>query len=366
MAASPPPVRVDLGPRSYLVHIAPGLLDGVGRRMARLGYRGRAAVVTQPAPGRLYAARLLASLAGAGFDARLVRVPDGEKAKTLAQASRLYDRFVALRLDRWSPVVALGGGVVGDLAGFAAGTFMRGLPFFQVPTTLVSQVDSGVGGKVAVNHPAGKNLVGLFHQPRAVFIDPDTLASLPRRDLVAGMAEVIRYAAIADAGFWAFLDRNMARLLRRERAPLAGAIRRCCAVKAGIVARDERETGDARALLNYGHTVGHALEAAAGYGRYRHGEAVAVGMAVAARLAFSLGVASRATMDRQINLLQKAGLPATLRGISAQRIVNSLKLDKKIKNGKIRFVLTEAIGRARVFENIDAAQIEAAVSAVTR
>ncbi len=348
-------ITVELGPRSYRVHIGGGLLDEVGERLRRLTLTRRCVVVTQETPGGYYADRLLDSLRRAGFEAFPVLIPEGEQAKTLRQAKRLYDVFLRSGLDRWSPVVALGGGVTGDLTGFAAGTFMRGIPFIQVPTTLVAQVDSSVGGKVAVNHPRAKNIIGLFHQPRAVFIDPETLRTLPRRDLVAGLAEVIRYACIADARFFRFLEEHISELKAGRLPSLQSAIRRCVAIKADIVRRDETEQKDIRALLNYGHTLGHAVEAATGYERFRHGEAVAIGMAAAARISFRAGIAPRRVMERQISLLKKAGLPFTLRGISPEKIVNSLKLDKKVREGKMRFVLTEAIGHATVTNGLEAA-----------
>lgn len=355
-------VKVDLGTRSYPILIKRGILEDIGDHAAKMGYGGRAAVITQRVPGSLFEDLVVGSLEKAGFTADVAYLPEGEEAKTLEQVSALYEFFIRHGMDRWSPVFALGGGTVGDAAGFAAGTYMRGTPLFHVPTTLVSQVDSSIGGKVALNHPAAKNTIGIFYQPRAVFTDPLTLDTLAERDMVAGMAEVIRYAAIADEHFFAYLEKNMPDILSRNRDYLLRTIRRCCEIKADIVQRDEREEGDTRALLNYGHTIGHALEAATGYADYRHGEAVAVGMAVAARLACNLGICSLEVMERQINLLKKAGLPINLRGISTDSIVNSLKLDKKIRQGKVRFVLTEAVGRAKVFDGVSNTEIVRAIS----
>jgi 3-dehydroquinate synthase len=362
MAAERRVITVALGDRSYPVIVGPGVIDVAGKQVRRDGYEGKVVVVTQRAPKRFFGPRLTSSLRNAGLEPRFVLLPEGEKAKTWDRVSMLHDFFMGEGLDRWSPVIALGGGVVGDTAGFAAGTYMRGVPFYQVPTTLIAQVDSSVGGKAAVNHPRGKNVIGIFYQPKGVLIDTDTLATLPRRDLVAGLAEVIRYAAIADVRFYGWLERNLDGVLARDPARLTPMIRRCCALKAGLVEKDERDLTDIRALLNYGHTVGHAIEAAAGYGKWRHGEAVAAGMAVAARLAGIMGVLGSRSVARQISLLKRAGLPVTLRGVSTVKVLNCLKLDKKFRQGRMRFVLTEALGHATVFDGIDMGLVQRALT----
>jgi 3-dehydroquinate synthase len=299
-----------------------------------------------------YGAAARASLAGAGFEVREEVVPDGEASKSVAQLAALWDRFVEHRLERSSPVVALGGGVVGDLAGFAAATFKRGVPLVQCPTTLLAQVDSSVGGKVAIDHPAGKNLIGAFHQPDAVLIDLATLRTLPRRELVAGLAEVIRSGAAFDAGFFAFLEGAAERLLALDAESLRRAVATCCRIKAEVVAEDERETGGRRSLLNLGHTFGHALETLTGYTTYRHGEAVGWGIARAARLARRLGICNPEDAARQEALLRRVGLPVDDPSPDAGAMMEAMAHDKKAAGGKVRFVLTEKIGSANLFEGI--------------
>ncbi len=358
-------VEVSLGPRSYPILIGAGSIGEIGPRLAAMNLQGKAVVVTQEVPGRLFGDRVTRSLEASGFSPLVVEIPEGEEAKSLDQAGRLYEVFIQEGLERWTPVLALGGGVVGDLTGFVAGTYMRGTPFFQVPTTLVSQVDSSIGGKVALNHTAAKNVVGLFYQPRGVFVEPAFLRGLPQREVVAGIGEVIRYAAIADAALFASLEESMPKLLSLDQDLLRKTIRQCCAIKADIVGKDEMETTGVRNLLNYGHTIGHAVEAATGYGQFRHGEAVALGMASASRLAFKLGICSRLTMDRQIKLLKDAGLPVILRDIPSEKVLNSLKLDKKIKHKKVNFVLTEEIGHAKVYDGINMADVLESIAGET-
>jgi 3-dehydroquinate synthase len=344
-------IVVRLGERSYPIWIGEGLLPELGARLRELGLGGRAALVSVPPVFDLYGAAARRSLADAGFDVREVLVPDGEASKSVAQLSALWDAFVALQLERSSPVVALGGGVVGDLAGFAAATFKRGVPFVQCPTTLLAQVDSSVGGKVAIDHPAGKNLIGAFHQPAAVCIDLATLGTLPRRELVAGLAEVIRSGAALDAEFFGFLERSVERLLALDPEALRQAVAACCRIKAGIVAEDERE-GGRRSLLNLGHTFGHALETLTGYARYRHGEAVGWGIARAARLAVRLGRCTEADAARQESLLRRAGLPVDDPSPDAELMIAAMAHDKKSTGGKPRFVLTEKIGSANLYGEI--------------
>jgi 3-dehydroquinate synthase len=345
-------LTVALAERSYPIWIGEGILPDLGARLRGLGMSGRAIVVSVPPVCELYGAAARESLAGAGFEVREAVVPDGETSKSVAQLSALWDRFVEHRLDRSSPVVALGGGVVGDLAGFAAATFKRGLPFVQVPTTLLAQVDSSVGGKVAIDHPAGKNLIGAFHQPAAVCIDLATLRTLPRRELVAGLGEVIRTGAAFDADFFSFLEGALERLLALDPAALRHAVATCCRIKAEVVAEDERETGGRRSLLNLGHTFGHALETLAGYETYRHGEAVGWGIARAARLALRLGICSQEDAARQEALLRRAGLPIDAPSPGIAAMMTAMAQDKKAAEGKVRFVLTEKIGGANLYEGI--------------
>jgi 3-dehydroquinate synthase len=307
--------------------------------------------VTQPAIAA-HATRVTESLRRAGFDAAVLAVPEGEEAKSLREAERLWDGFLAHGLDRASPVVAVGGGVVGDLAGFAAASFMRGVPVVQVPTTLLAQVDASVGGKVAVNHPRGKNLIGAFHQPRLVLIDPETLRTLPEREYRSGLAEVVKTGAALNAGLFASLEGGLEALQRRDAALLETVVAACCAEKARIVEQDEREETGVRMVLNYGHTVGHALEALSGYRRWLHGEAVAIGMAAAGRLAARLGWTDVRTADRQDALLQGVGLPIRFSGIDPRQVADALRHDKKARDGQVPFVLLRALGRAEVCHDV--------------
>ncbi|HEY6000366.1 MAG TPA: 3-dehydroquinate synthase [bacterium] len=345
-------VTVDLGERSYPIWIGEGLLAGLGAHVAGLGLSGTVALVSVPPVFERYGGAAVASLAAAGFEVRVDVVPDGEASKSVAQLSALWDRFVAHRLERSAAVIALGGGVVGDLAGFAAATFKRGLPFVQCPTTLLAQVDSSVGGKVAIDHPGGKNLIGAFHQPLAVCADLGTLRTLPRRELVAGLAEVIRSAAAFDAAFFEFLEADLEALLALDAGALRHAVATCCRIKAAIVAGDERETGGRRSLLNLGHTFGHALETLTGYSAYRHGEAVGWGIARAARLAVLLDRCSEADAARQEALLRRAGLPVDDPSPDPDAMLAAMAQDKKAAGGKVRFVLTEKIGSANLYADI--------------
>ncbi len=289
-------LTVALEGRSYPIHIGPGLIARPELIIERLPQK-RAALVTNSTVGPLYARALRQALEERGVSMVEIALPDGEQHKNWETLNGIFDALLANRAERRTTIIALGGGVVGDLAGFAAAVYQRGVPFIQVPTTLLAQVDSAVGGKTAVNHPLGKNMIGAFYQPVAVVADTDTLATLPKRELAAGIAEVVKYGVIQDAGFFDWLDANMDRLVNREAEALTYAIERSCAIKAAIVARDERETGD-RALLNYGHTFGHAIETALGYGEWLHGEAVAAGMVLAARLSQRLGLIGAAEVER--------------------------------------------------------------------
>ena len=343
-------VDVGLGERSYPIHIGSGLMREAAGRLA-LARGARAVIVSNPVVARLHLAPLRSSLDAAGVRVDTVLVPDGEKHKDAATLNDLLTRLLELGAERGTLLIALGGGVVGDLAGFAAAIYQRGIPFVQVPTTLLAQVDSSVGGKTGINHPLGKNMIGAFWQPRAVLIDVDCLATLPERELRAGMAEVIKYGAIRDGGFFAWLERNVDALVGRDAAVLAHAIERSCAIKAAVVTADERETGE-RAILNFGHTFGHAIEAAAGYGNWLHGEAVAAGMICAARL--SVQTCNLAPQDaaRLEALVRAAGLPTTPPAIRAERWLEAMRHDKKVEGGALRFVLLDRIGHALVRSGI--------------
>ena len=341
---------VDLGARSYPIFIGRDLFQGGVELSAYM--RGRdCLVVTNDVVAPLYRERLQPALGP--VDARTVVLPDGEANKTLATMVTILDTLVAARAGRDTTIVALGGGVVGDIAGFAAASYMRGVDFIQVPTSLLAQVDSSVGGKTGVNHPEGKNLIGAFHQPRCVLIDTDTLATLPDRELSAGLAEVIKYGAIVDAEFLGWLEQNIERLLDRDAECLATAITRSCEIKAAVVAEDEREAGR-RAILNYGHTFGHAIESCQAYGDWLHGEAVAAGMIMAARLS---GLAA-ADVDRLRRLVARAGLPVDPPTIDKARMLAAMGLDKKVEGRRLRFVLLDSLGSAHVTSDYDEALLD--------
>lgn len=352
-------VEVPLRSRSYRIKIGPGLLDRIGRECAALQLGRSCVIITDANIAPHYAHRCRIALEKAGITAAVLEVPAGEASKSLRIVARCYDFLAARRLERSSFVVALGGGVVGDLAGFVAATYLRGLAFVQLPTTLLSQVDSSVGGKTGVNLKAGKNLVGAFHQPRLVLCDLDTLSTLPAREYRSGLAEVIKYGIICDARFFSRLERDMPRLLRRDARSLAPVVARCCQIKADVVGQDETE-GGLRAILNFGHTIGHGLEATAGYGKYLHGEAISIGQVAAARLSESVLGLPLASTRRIENLLKAAGLPTTARLSPRQRsdLETAMKLDKKVKGGEIRFVLVEAIGRCKFGCAVPAAVLE--------
>lgn len=339
-------LSVGLGERSYPILIGAGLIDSTALLARHVPYRD-VLLVTNTVVGPLYAQRLEAALARALPGRRVVRavLPDGEQHKSLTSAGRLFDVLIGNRFGRDAAVLALGGGVVGDLAGFVAACYQRGIDLVQVPTTLLAHVDSSVGGKTAVNHPGGKNLIGAFHQPRAVIADTQLLASLPPRELSAGLAEVIKYGLICDAAFFEWLECHIEALRALDAAALSHAIHRSCEIKAQIVARDEREQGE-RALLNLGHTFGHAIESATGYQQWLHGEAVALGLLMAADLSHRLGQVSAAELARLRSLVARAGLPVRAPPIGAARALEYMRVDKKVKAGRVRLVLMQGIGRA--------------------
>jgi 3-dehydroquinate synthase len=352
---------VALGARSYPIHIGAGLLDNAGALLAgRLPGR-RIIVVTNPIVARHWLPRLREGLARASFDVQVLEVPDGEAPKNWEMLHDVVSRLLELRAERSTTVVALGGGVVGDLAGFAAAICQRGMPFVQVPTTLLAQVDSSVGGKTGVNHAAGKNMIGAFHQPEAVLADIDCLGTLPGRELSAGMAEVIKHGAIRDAGFFAWLEANIGLLLARDPVALEFAIGENCRIKAEVVAADEKETGD-RALLNFGHTFGHAIEACMGYGAWLHGEAVGTGMVIAAEVSRLRGTLTPVDAGRLRRLVAAAGLPVSPPPIPFAQWMDLMARDKKVSAGAIRFVLLEGLGRAVLTGNVDRDHLAAAIA----
>jgi 3-dehydroquinate synthase len=349
-------VDVELGARAYAVHIGAHLLTCVELILPQLDLP-RVAVVTNTTVAPLYLQRLAQALRARGVEATCVVLEDGERYKDWVTLNRIYDALLEHRCDRKTTLIALGGGVVGDLAGFAAATYMRGIPFIQVPTTLLAQVDSSIGGKTGINHPLGKNMIGAFYQPRLVLADTEVLKTLPAREFSAGMAEVIKHGVVRDAAFFSWLEQNMENLIAGDPQSLAHAVRRCCEIKAAVVVEDERETG-VRALLNFGHTFGHAIESALGYGNWLHGEAVAAGMVMAADLSQRLGLIEKADVERIVLLLQRANLPVAPPEIAPGRLLDLMGADKKAEGGKLRFVLLDAIGSASVRGDVPATALQ--------
>ena len=340
-------VDLALGERSYTIHIDAGLIGRAGAIIAPRLPAPRVTIVSNPVVAAHWLAPLKDGLAAAGIAHDAILVPDGEVHKDFATLADVLARMLAAHAERTTSVVALGGGVIGDLAGFAAAVYQRGVPFVQIPTTLLAQVDSSVGGKTGINHALGKNMIGAFHQPLAVLIDTDCLRTLPERELNAGLAEVIKYGAIRDAEFFDWLERRIGALRARDAGALTHAIERSCALKAEIVARDERESGE-RALLNFGHTFGHAIETATGYGAWLHGEAVGAGMVMASRLSARLRAIADPDVERMRALVAAAGLPVEAPALGAARYLELMRRDKKVSGGAIRFVLLDRIGAARV------------------
>ncbi len=340
-------LTVNLSDRSYPIHVGAEMIERAGQLMQQAGLLGKVAIVTNPTVAQLYLDPVHEALSQAGFETTPVLLPDGEEHKTLKSLSTIYDRLVAERFERKSCVLALGGGVIGDLAGFAAATYLRGIPYVQVPTTLLAQVDSSVGGKTGVNHDAGKNLIGAFYQPKLVLIDVAALRSLPRRELIAGLAEVIKYGIISDRYLFELLEQNLEKILALDRELLTQVIVRSCENKVRVVEADERED-DYRAVLNFGHTIGHALEAATGYRQFLHGEAVGIGMVKAAALSVQQGFCDPKSFERITRLIKKAGLPTEFPpGMSVSSLVQGMEVDKKAADGKIKFVISEGLGKTR-------------------
>ncbi len=353
------PVEVALGSRSYEVHVGDGLLTLFGTKVSALGFGKRCAVITDSNVGPLYGETTLAALRVAGYQPVLITVPAGEKSKSMAEAERVCDAMIAAGLDRKSWVVALGGGVVGDLAGFVAAIYYRGLPFVQIPTTVIAQVDSAVGGKTGVNSALGKNLIGAFHQPRMVIADVATLRTLPPREFNEGFGEIIKHAAIRDGSL---LEAIMTPNLQFTPEALVEVIRRNIAIKAAIVSADEHETTGERALLNFGHTVGHGIENAAGYGRYLHGEAISLGLVAACRLSEQKAGLSQEESQLIQARLRHFGLPEKLDpAISADAVMQALRTDKKFAAGEVRFVLCTRLGEAHLSREVTLEEIRAAV-----
>lgn len=343
-------LTVALDNRSYPIHIGPGLIRHAELITTRLP-QSKVAIVTNTILEPIYLAPLTEALHQHGVDTVPIVLPDGEAHKNWETLNRIFDALLVNRCERKTTLLALGGGVIGDLAGFAAAVYQRGVPFVQIPTTLLAQVDSAVGGKTAINHPLGKNMIGAFHQPLAVVSDTDTLRTLPERELAAGLAEVIKYGLIRDPEFFEWLEGNIDKLKGRDPQALAYAIERSCHNKAEIVAQDERETG-VRALLNLGHTFGHAIEAGLGFGKWLHGEAVAAGTVLAAILSQRMGLITRHDVERMVDILARAGLPTSAPELGTERYMELMGHDKKVEGGKIRFILLRGIGDAFIADRV--------------
>jgi len=353
-------VKVNLANRSYQILIGQGLLDRLGDTVRQLLPAPTAALISDQNVYDLYGQRVSGQLQQAGYKLVVKVVAPGDGSKSLSQAAAIYDVLYDGRIERSGPLVALGGGVVGDLTGFVAATWLRGVPFVQVPTTIEAAVDASVGGKTAVNHPHGKNLIGVFHQPRAVIIDTDTFETLETRDVRAGLAESIKHGIIRDAEFFRFHRQHVKEILALEPQVTAELLQRNCQIKADVVCADERESG-LRAILNFGHTIGHAIETAAGYDRYRHGEAVAIGMVAAGHIAMRRDLINATTFEQIEQLIADFDLPVRTERQDTQQILQLMQRDKKVLAGKIRFVLPRAIGKVEIFDDVTTEQITAAL-----
>jgi len=345
-------LTVDLGDRSYPIHIGAGLLSQAGLILPHLAQK-RVMVVTNTTVAPLYLAQLTATLEAGGVTVAQVVLPDGEAYKTWETLNLIFDALLTDRAERKTTLIALGGGVIGDMTGFAAACYQRGVPFIQIPTTLLSQVDSSVGGKTGINHPLGKNMIGAFYQPKVVLADTDTLKTLPARELSAGLAEVIKYGLIWDAGFLAWLEANMDKLRALDAVAITHAIYRSCEIKAQVVGQDERE-GGIRAILNLGHTFGHAIETGMGYGNWLHGEAVAAGMVMAAQTSQRMGWLTEVDVERTRVLIRAAGLPDVAPDLGVDTYLEYMGHDKKVEGGKMRFVLLKKLGEAVITGDVPA------------
>ncbi len=349
-------VRVRLGSDSYEIHIGSGLLMQAGHQLKESGFAGKLAIVTTPTVKRLYGDALKRNLSGEGFRTAILLVPEGEEQKSLETAGRLYHELTDLHAERTTPLLALGGGVIGDLTGFVAATYLRGVPLIQMPTTLLAQVDSSIGGKVAVNHGRLKNMVGAFYQPRLVISDIGTLRSLAPAELGDGLAEVIKYAVIKDSEFFTYLESNLDKIKSLNAEALEEVVFRSSEIKARVVEEDEKDWG-IRNILNYGHTVGHAIEAVSDF-EVRHGGAVAIGMVAAARISSKLGMFDKGELDRLKDIIERAGLPTEIPPLKVESIVQAMKHDKKVRGGRIRFVLPKSIGEVFITDEASLSLVE--------
>jgi 3-dehydroquinate synthase len=340
-------ITVSLGDRSYPIIVGADILDTLGSKLAEISFPSRVAVISNPTVSKLYGDVVRDSLRTNGYEFLEINLPDGEQYKNLKTLEQIYDELISHNFDRSTGLIALGGGVIGDMVGFAAATYLRGVPFVQVPTTLLAQVDSSVGGKTAVNHPMGKNLIGAFYQPELVLIDVSTLNTLEPREVSAGLAEVVKYGVIKDKDFFDWLEKSYLSLQQRHVEALIAAVKRSCQIKADIVEVDEKE-GSIRAFLNYGHTFGHAVEALSGYGNWKHGEAVAIGMVVAAKISAAQGLCKQEDVDRITSLLSSLDLPIEPPDYPLEDYITAMQRDKKVKQGTLTLVLNQGIGSVKL------------------
>lgn len=355
-------VKVDLGARSYEIIIESGILPRVGALIAGVLGGRTALVVTEAKIGKLYGREVLDSLRAAGFQAFAAEIPGGEESKTLETVAELYSRLLDVRIDRSGALITLGGGVTGDIGGFAAATYLRGIDYVQIPTTLLAQADASIGGKVGVDLPRGKNLVGAFYQPKKVIIDPDLLATLPYRELAGGLAEIIKHGIIADHELFDFIRSRTDAIRRLDRDALETVITRSCEIKAGVVSRDEKESG-IRAILNLGHTIGHGIEAATGYARHTHGEAVSIGMVASAYISEAIGLAEPGISAEIAGALEPFGLPVAVDStVDPEEVIRAIRYDKKFLHGKLSLVLPKRIGEVEICDNVTEPEIRQALS----
>lgn len=347
-------IRIDLAERSYAIKIEGGILKDLGKTVKSFAFSRKIAVISNPVVHGLYGTVLAQSLTDEGYELTEITVPDGEEYKTLEWAGKIYGELLKAQLDRRSAIIALGGGVIGDLAGFVASTYMRGIAVLQVPTTLLAQVDSSVGGKTGVNHPLGKNMIGTFWQPSLVWMDLDTLRTLPKRELLAGLAEVIKCGVIRDSELFQYLETNRDKIMNLDQQAFIHIVKRSCEIKGDVVSQDERESG-LRAILNYGHTIGHAIETVTGYKKYLHGEAIAIGMCAEAVLSKRLSYAGEQDVQRIRALIESYGLPVAIPAdIDLQSTLSAIQIDKKAVEGKLTCILPETIGSVKIATDVTA------------
>ena len=349
-------VRVELGSNSYEIHIGSGLLSQAGHQLKEGGFTGKLVMVTVPIVKRLYGDALKRHLSGEDFKVNILQVPDGEEQKSLETAGRLYNELTDLHTERATPILALGGGVIGDLTGFVAATYLRGLPFVQIPTTLLAQVDSSIGGKVAVNYGRLKNIIGAFYQPRLVISDITTLSSLTPRELSDGLAEIIKYAVIKNGGLFAYLEENLEKIKSLDAEVLEEVVFQSAKIKAEVVEKDEKDLS-LRNILNYGHTVGHAIETVSDF-EIEHGRAVAIGMLAAARISNKLGIFDKGELNRLRDIIKRAGLPTEIPDFKIEGIMQAMKHDKKILKGRVRFILPKSIGEVFITDEVSSSLVK--------